>query len=163
MRAVGRHAYTIWVEASAVLMLVGVYGTWVTVRGSGVPGTASGNRGWVVLAVALLAAGVCWFRAGTRSSGLYVVSAGVVAVAASAYDRTHLAAAIGGGKVVAASAGAGWGLDVAFAASVSLVVAGAAWVVSRADLPWAWLPAAVDGREPPTAIELAAHENEQTL
>ena len=133
-----RLLYTIWLEASAVLMVVGVYGSWAAVGGSGVAGTADGTRGWVVLAAALLAAGVVVFRRGTRSAGVYTAAAGVAAVAAVAWDRTHLSDIVGGGNLVAASVHAGWGLDLALGASVSLAVAGAAWPVAMTSLPWAW-------------------------
>jgi len=155
-----RSGFTIWVAASAAAVVVGVFGTWVRVGSTGVPGTDSGNHGWIALVVALLAAGVFWFRGDTRSAGLYVALLGAIAVAAVAYDRTHLAQAIGGGKIVAASARAGWGLDVAFAGSVSLVIAGAAWVLMVTGLPWRWLAPATGGAPvPPTAVELAAREN----
>jgi hypothetical protein len=155
-----RNAFTIWVAASAAVVVVGVFGTWARVGSSGVPGTDNGNHGWIVLVAALLAAGVFWFRRDTRSAGLYVALLGAVAVAAVAYDRTHLADAIGGGKLVAASARAGWGLDLAFAGSVSLVLAGAAWVLTVTDLPWRWLAPAPGGAAlRPTAVELAAHDD----
>jgi hypothetical protein len=134
-----RLLYTIWLEASAALMVVGVYGSWVTVRGSAVSGTTDGTRGWIVLAAGLLAAGIVWFRRATRSVGVYVFVTGIAAVAAVAYDRTHLNDAIGGGAVAAAAAHAGWGLNLALAASVSLAVAGAARVVALDRLPWSWL------------------------
>jgi hypothetical protein len=147
------------VEACAALTVVGVYGAWVTVDGSSVPGTSAGNRGWVVLTAALVAAGVLWFRNWTRSAGAYVALAGVVAVAAVSYDRAHLAAALGGSRVVAAHAGAGWGLDVAFVGSVGIAIAGVAWLITMTGLPWAWLaPAPDDGRPRTTAVDLAAQE-----
>jgi hypothetical protein len=120
-------------------MAVGVYDTWVTVHGSGLPGTADGTRGWIVLAAAVTAAAVSWFKRAARSAGAYSAACGVVALAACAYDRAHLGDMLGGGSVVTASAGAGWGLDLAFAASVSLVAAGAIWLVTQASLPWRWL------------------------
>jgi hypothetical protein len=142
-----RLLYTIWLEASAALMIVGVYGPWVTVRGSGVPGTTEGTRGWIVLTAGLLAAGIVWFRRATRSAGVYVFVTGVAAVAAVAYDRTHLDEAIGTGAAVAAAAQAGWGLNLALAASVSLAVAGAAWTVALNRLSWSWV--APTGERPP--------------
>ncbi len=155
-----RNVFTIWVAASAAVVVVGVFGTWARVAGSGVPGTDGGNHGWIVLVVALLAAGVFWFRGDTRSAGVYVALLGAVAVAAVAYDRRHLADAIGGGKLVAASARAGWGLDLAFAGSVSLVIAGAAWVLTMTGLPWRWLAPAPGGAPlRPTAVELAARDD----
>lgn len=141
-------------------MVVGVYGSWVTVRGSGVPGTADGNRGWVVLALALLAGAVFWFRRGTRSAGVYAAAAGAGALAAAAYDRTHLGQLLGGSSVVSASAGAGWGLDLAFFAALSLALAGAAWATMQQALPWAWLaPSASPPPERPSAIDLAVQED----
>ncbi len=155
-----RSAFTIWVGASAAAVVVGVFGTWVRVGSTGVPGTDSGNHGWIALVVALLAAGVFWFRGDTRSAGIYVALLGAIAVAVVAYDRTHLADAIGGGKVVAASARTGWGLDLAFAGSVSLVIAGAAWVLTATALLWRWLAPATGGAPlRPTAVELAAHDD----
>jgi hypothetical protein len=142
-----RLLYTIWLEASAALMVVGVYGSWVTVRGTGVSGTTDGTRGFIVLAAGLLAAGLVWFRRATRSAGVYVFLTGVAAVAAVAYDRTHLDEAIGGGAVAAAAAHAGWGLDLALGASVSLAVAGAAWAAALNRLPWSWLEPT--GERPP--------------
>ena len=143
-----RLVYTVWLEVSAAVMVVGVYGSWVTVGGSGVPGTTDGTRGWIVLAAGLAAAAVVWFRRATRSAGVYVFLAGVAAVAAVAYDRTHLNDAIGAGAAGAAAAHAGWGLNLALAGSVSLAVAGAAWAVALNRLPWSWL--APTGERPPT-------------
>ncbi len=159
-----RHVYTIWLEASAALMVVGVYGSWVTVGGSGVAGTAQGSRGWIVLAAALLAGAILWFRRGTRSAGVYVAVLGAVAVAAVAYDRTHLSDTTGGGNLAQAAARAGWGLNVALGASVSLAVAGAAWAVALNTLPWSWLATTTrPGGGNPSAIELAARESDARL
>lgn len=133
-----RLLYTIWLEASAAAMVVGVFGSWVTVGDSSVSGTAQGSHGWIVLAAALFAAGVFWFRRATRSAGVYVALVGAAAVGAVVWDRTHLEDTVGGGKIVTAAAQAGWGLDVALAGSISLVVVGAAWVVAMPDLPWSW-------------------------
>jgi len=133
-----RLVYTIWLEASAAAMVVGVYGSLVTVGNSSVAGTAQGAHGWIVLAAALFAAGVFWFRRATRSVGVYVALAGVAALAAVIWDRTHLEDAVGGGKIVSAVASAGWGLDLALGGSISLVVVGAAWVVAMPGLPWSW-------------------------
>ena len=162
MKSAGPFLLAAWVEVSAALTVVGVFGAWVTVRGTSVPGTSAGNRGWVVLAAALLGAGLFWFRRWTRSAGAYAAIAGAVAVAAASYDRTHLAQALGASKVVAAHVGAGWGLDVAFVAAVSLTVAGVAWLIFMTDLPWAWVEGARDhGSARPTAVELATLEDEE--
>jgi hypothetical protein len=133
-----RLVYLIWLEASATAMVVGVFGSWVTVGNSGVSGTAQGSHGWIVLASALVAAGVFWFRRATRSAGAYVAVLGVVALGAVVWDRTHLEETVGGGKIVTAVAHAGWGLDLALAGSISLAVVGAAWVVAMPSLPWSW-------------------------
>jgi hypothetical protein len=159
----GSFLITAWVEVSAALAVVGVFGPWVTVHGSSVPGTTAGNRGWLVLIAALVGAGVFWFRRWSRSAGVYAAVAGVVAVAAASYDRTHLANAIGDSKVVAAHVGAGWGLDLSFVGAVSLTIAGVAWAISMTDLPWAWFDDAPDdGREYQTAVDLAVLEDEPT-
>jgi hypothetical protein len=134
-----RAVYIVWIELTAAAMVAGVYGAWVKVGPSSLAGTTAGSRGWIVFAAALVAAGVAWFRRATRSAGVYVFVAGAVALAAAVYDRTHLAAIIGGGRVVTAAAGAGWGLYLALAASILLAVAGLVWVAALADLPWAWL------------------------
>ena len=163
MKNAGPHLITLWGEVSAALAVVGVFGAWLTVRGSNVPGTAAGNRGWLVLSAVLVAAGVFWFRRWTRSAGAYTALAGVVAVAAASYDRTHLAKALGASKVIAAHVGAGWGLDLAFVGAVSLTIAGVAWLITRTDLPWAWLESAPDdGRDRKTAVDLAVLEDEPT-
>lgn len=163
MKNAARLLFTLWVEVSALLAVVCVFGAWVTVRGSNVPGTSAGSRGWLVLAAALAAAAVFWFRSWTRSAGVYVALAGVVAVVAVSYDRTHLADMIGGSTAVAAHVGAGWGLDLAFAGAVSLTIAGAAWLLTMTDLPWAWRePSPDEGRIQPSAVDLAAQDNEQT-
>ncbi|HZT45103.1 MAG TPA: hypothetical protein VFA24_02895 [Gaiellaceae bacterium] len=134
-----RAVFLVWIELSAVLMIVGTYGAWVEVGPTGLAGTTAGARGWIVLAAALVAAGVAAFRRATRSAGAYVFALGVAAVVAAIYDRTHLAAIVGGGRIVSQAAGAGWGLYVALAASISLAIAGAVWVIAMAALPWAWL------------------------
>jgi len=157
-----RLLYTSWVEVSAALMVVGVFGTWVHVGADGVSGSSSGNHGWVVLTTAVLAAGVFWFRRRTRSAGVYVALIGAVAVAAVVYDRTHLASAIGGGSVVAASAQAGWGLEVALVASLSLTVAGATWVAAAAGVDWAWLPETPAAGRSASAIDQTTRENERS-
>lgn len=163
MKNAGSFLITLWGEVSAALAVVGVFGAWVTVRGSNVPGTSAGNRGWLVLIAALVGAGVFWFRRWTRSAGAYAALAGVVAAAAASYDRTHLANALGASKVVAAHVGAGWGLDLAFAGAVSLTIAGVAWLITMTDLPWAWFESArPDSRMQPTAVDLALLEDEPT-
>lgn len=133
-----RYVYLVWAEASAVLMIVGTYGAWVTVGPTDLSGLTTGAHGWIVLAAALLAAGVLWFRRATRSAGVYVCAAGVAAAAAAVYDRRHPAAIVGSSKVVEAVAGSGWGLDLALGASISLTVAGLVWVAATG-LPWAWV------------------------
>jgi len=106
---------------------------------------------------------VFWFRRWTRSAGAYAALAGIVAVAAVSYDRTHLADILGASKTVAAHVGAGWGLDLAFVGAVSLTIAGVAWVMTMTDLPWAWVESAPDdGRALTTAVDLAVLEDEQT-
>ncbi len=134
-----RAVYITWIELSAAAMVVGVYGAWVKVGPTTLGGTTAGARGWIVLAAGLLAAGLAWFRRATRSAGVYVFAAGAAALIAAIYDRTHLAAIVGGGSVVTAAAGAGWGLYVALGASISLAVAGAVWVAALPSLRWAWL------------------------
>lgn len=134
-----RIACLIWTEAAAAAMLVGVYGSWAEVGGSGVLGTSGGTRGPVVLTAALVAAAVVLFRRAARSAGAWAALCGAGALAAAAYDRAHVADIIGGGRVVAASAHAGWGLDLAFAGSVALLVGGIAWLLLLTSLPWAWL------------------------
>jgi hypothetical protein len=158
----GRLGFVLWIETSALLAVVGVFGPWITVHGSSIPGTSAGSRGWLVLSAAFVAAAVFWFRSWTRSAGVYVALAGVVAVAAVSYDRSHLANVLGGNSVVAEHVGAGWGLDLAFAGAVSVTIAGVAWVLSRTDLPWAWLEPATGEELEPSAVDLAASENEQT-
>ena len=161
MRTAERRIYTVWIEASAAVSVVGVFGTWATVGGSGVSGTSAGSRGWVVLTAALLAGAILVFRRGARSAGIYVAAIGVVAVAAVAYDRTHLGDVIGTSSATEATARAGWGLNLALGASVSLTVAGLAWAVALNALPWSWLAPTAAGRAGrPSAIELAARENE---
>jgi hypothetical protein len=163
VKSAGSLLLTLWVEVSAALAVVGVFGAWVTVHGSSVPGTSSGNRGWLVLVAALVAAAVFWFRRWTRSAGAYAALAGIVAVAAVSYDRTHLADILGASKTVAAHVGAGWGLDLAFVGAVSLTIAGVAWVMTMTDLPWAWVESAPDdGRALTTAVDLAVLEDERT-
>jgi hypothetical protein len=153
--------YALWIEASAAVMIVGVFGSWATVGGSGVSGTSAGSRGWVVLTAALLAGAVLLFRRGTRSAGVYVAAIGIVAVAAVAYDRTHLGDAIGASSATEAAARAGWGVNLALGASVSLTVAGLAWAVAMNRLPWSWLaPTVATGGRDPSAIELAARDEE---
>jgi hypothetical protein len=155
-----RVGLAVWIEASAAAMVVGVFGPWVRVAGHAVPGTDAGNHGWIVLAAALAAAAVVWFRRTTRSAGVYVAALAAVAFAAVVYDRSHLGDLIGGGTVVTAAARSGWGLEVALAGSISLAVAGAAWALTMGSVPWGWLeatPPAAPLR--PTAIELTAREN----
>lgn len=139
MQQSDRAVFLVWIELSAVLMVVGTYGAWVKVGPTGLAGTTAGARGWIVLAVALVAAGVAWFRRATRSAGVYVFAAGIGGLAAATYDREHLAAIVGGGRVVTAAAGAGWGLYVALAASISLAIAGAVWVIALPAQPWSWI------------------------
>jgi hypothetical protein len=159
----GSQLITLWGEVSAALAVVGVFGAWLTVRGSNVPGTSAGNRGWLVLIAVLLGAGLFWFRRWTRSAGAYAALAGVVAVAGASYDRTHLAKALGASKALGVHVGAGWGLDLAFVGAVSLTIAGVAWLITMTELPWAWFESAPDdGRGQPTAVDLAVLEDEPT-
>jgi hypothetical protein len=155
-----RALFITWIELSAALMVVGAFGAWVKVGPTALGGTTSGARGWIVLSAALVAAGLAWYRRATRSAGVYVATAGIAALVAAIYDRTHLAAIVGGGRVVSAAAGAGWGIYIALGASISLLVAGLLWVVALSVLPWSWLEPAPGERPPmPSAVEQTRSEN----
>ncbi|MGZ4333926.1 MAG: hypothetical protein ACXVRJ_06590 [Gaiellaceae bacterium] len=151
---------------SAALMLISAFAPWVNVVTVSFSGFDGGNHGWVILAAAFLGAGLLYAGRGSRSAGAYPLIAGAVAVTTAIHDRTNVGANVGAGStLVRAVAVAGWGLNLALVASVSLGGAGIAWLAASGDLPWSWRGArqAVVGAAPPapTAMELAARDNER--
>ena len=114
----------LWVGISAGLMVIGGFGAWATVFGISVDGTS--GDGWFVIAAAALGAGLSYVMRGSRAAGVWAILGGIVGLAVTLYDRSHLEQAISkGGAFAQALLHVGWGLDLALIASISMVAAGA--------------------------------------
>jgi hypothetical protein len=116
-----------WLLASAVLMIIGAFGPWVTAFSISVAGTDGSNDGWVVVAAAGVGAGLCYAARASRAAGVWALLGGIVGFAVTVYDRGHVQTAINrGGAFAQALAHVGWGLNLALVASISMALAGVA-------------------------------------
>jgi hypothetical protein len=105
------------------LMVIGAFGPWVKGPfGSTVSGTDGSNDGWLVVGAAVLAALVFYAhgRYGTKGILLFSALAGIGGVATAWYDREHVKDALKVGDTQIGQVG--WGLNLALAASVAVVV-----------------------------------------
>lgn len=119
-----------WVWISGGLMVIGGYGAWATILSLPVSGTV--GDGWFVIIAGAFGAGLSYAMRGSRSAGAWPLIGGVVGLAITAYDRSHLEDFINhGGAVPQPPVHVGWGLNVALIASISMAVAGVVSLVQR--------------------------------
>ena len=131
-----RDRLLVWVVASCGLMLLGAFGPWAKVLGLSVSGTDGSNDGWAIAVIAAIVAVLVYrFRESRRAAGVVALIGGGIASALTIADRSDITdAADEGGALGSALVQVGWGLTLAMLASISLVVAGGAWLLrGRAD------------------------------
>jgi uncharacterized membrane protein len=122
---------------SLILMVVGAVSPWAKVLGViTINGTTGGRDGWVVIGAAAVALLILIVIAMTRRRWLALIPllAGGVGAATAAYDITDINGLYQGGV-----ASAQWGIYVALAGSIMLILA-SIWVI-------------VEVRRPPKVVE----------
>ena len=124
-----QQAFFWWVAASAGLMVVGAFGPWVELLGLSARGTDSGNDGWLVVAVAVVAGALFRWQRRTARAGAAAVAGGVLGAIITIYNRLNVGDAAESGQA-AELVQAGWGLNLAILASISLAIAGVGWVLT---------------------------------
>lgn len=119
-----------WAVASLVVMVVGAVGPWAEVLSVTIDGIDGSRDGWVVIGAAAVAALLLLVFAVARRAWLAVfpLLAGAVGGATAGYDISDirsLASETIGGRLVETE----WGIYVALAGSISLIVASLALMV----------------------------------
>jgi hypothetical protein len=111
-----------WGLGSAVAMAMGALGPWASVLGISINGTDLSKGGKVVLGLAVVA-GLCVLGQ-SQSPALIVVGflAGAVAFVVTIHDRTRVTTLIHSAGPFGSLAKVGWGLNLALAAAVSVVL-----------------------------------------
>ena len=133
-----------WALVSAACIVIGAFGPWATVLGQySASGTQVSSK-WagVLVGAAVLGSVAILLRQETTSAGAWAMIAGVLAGGVGLYEHHHISSALGivNAQVAAElpSAGnafhVGWGLDLAIAAALSLVVCGFVSFFFPADL-----------------------------
>jgi hypothetical protein len=118
-----------WVVASGGLMLIGAFGPWVKAFAVSASGTDGSNDGWIVVGAAAVGAGVFWLKGETKLAGVWPLLGGAAGTLTTIYDRGKVQDAIDeGGALTQAVVQIGWGLNLAMIASISLAMAGIAWI-----------------------------------
>ena len=69
--------FLLWIEASAVLMLIGAFGPWVKAFAFTVSGTDGSNDGWIVVVAALFGGVLAAITYKNRGAGLCALIGGV--------------------------------------------------------------------------------------
>lgn len=124
-----RQAFLLWIEASAVLMLIGAFGPWVKAFAVTVSGTDGTNDGWIVVVAALFGGVLAAITYKNRGAGLCALIGGVAGLSTADYDRNNIQDKIShGGALLRSVASVGWGLNLCLIASMSLAIAGAVWL-----------------------------------
>jgi hypothetical protein len=121
-----------WGIGSAVAMAMGALGPWASVLGISINGTDFSNGGKVVLGLAVLAS-LCVL--GQPQSPVLVVVGllgGLAALAITIHDRDRVTSLLHNAGPFSSLAKVGWGLNLALAAAVSVVLQ--ALVVAAAEL-----------------------------
>lgn len=114
-----------WGVGSALLMIVGGIGPWVTVGGTTI---ANGTEkdGVILIALGLIAGGLLVWRGGAAKwPAIVALSVAVLAVVISIADL----GSVSGDSIAAALADPGWGLYLDLVASISLVAATAVLLI----------------------------------
>lgn len=123
-----------WSVGSLVPMVVGAFGPWAKVTDLvTINGTDGGRDGWFVLGAAVTAAVALLAFARFRRGWLFALPllAGLLSVAATAYDLNDLGNAASDAQLFGLAVSAGWGIYVALGGSISLVVASIALVIEN--------------------------------
>jgi hypothetical protein len=113
-----------WAAASIVLMVVGAFGPWATILGFDTYSGTDGSAGWTVVGAAAIGAVgvgllVRWRRRWLCLVPFLVATAGVATAGYNLNDIRSLNASLGGVDLMST----GWGIYVALAGSVSLLLA----------------------------------------
>ena len=110
-----------WAIGSAIIAVIGSFGPWAKVLGV-ISVSGTDGDGWIVIVLALVAAGLILLRQ-QRGSGLWAVAVAFVAAAIAAgtaiYDWNNLNGVADASGLV----DAGWGIYLAALGSVSLALA----------------------------------------
>src|SRR4029079_17123239 len=104
-------------------MVVGAFGPWVELLGLTARGTDSGNDGWLVIAVAVVAGAIFLWQRRTIRAGAAAIAGGVLGAIITIYDRSNVGDAAGESGQAGELVQVGWGLNVAIVASISLALA----------------------------------------
>jgi hypothetical protein len=124
-----------WVVGSVVLMVVGSFGPWAKVLAFTVSGTDGSNDGWFVVAIAVVAGAVFLWKRETTRAGFAAIVGGVLGASVAIYDRSNLKDVASEGGELGELVQVGWGLNLAMVASISLAIAGAAWILKFEEEP----------------------------
>ena len=73
-------------------MVVGAVGPWVELLGLSARGTDSGNDGWLVVAVAVVAGAIFRWQRRTPRAGAAAIAGGVLGAIITIYNRSNVAA-----------------------------------------------------------------------
>jgi hypothetical protein len=111
-----------WGIGSAIAMAMGALGPWESIFGISINGTDLSNGGKIVLGLAVLA-GLCVLGQ-PQSPVLPIIGllAGLGALAVTIHDRNRFTSVIHTAGPFGSFAKVGWGLNLALAAAVSIVV-----------------------------------------
>ena len=124
-------AMLLWVLGSAALMLIGAFGPWVKALTISASGTDGSNDGWIVVGAAVIGGGLFLLTRSAKIAGLWTLVGGLAGAATAIHDRNQISHMISSdGGLAQALVQVGWGLNLAMIASLSLAVAGIAWLVS---------------------------------
>ena len=124
-----QQAFFCWVAASVGLMVVGAFGPWVELLGLSARGTDSGNDGWLVVTVAVVAGAIFRWQRRSPRAGVAAIAGGVLGAIITIYNRLNVGDAAESGQA-AELVQAGWGLNLAILASISLAISGVVWVLT---------------------------------
>jgi hypothetical protein len=129
-----RQGILAWALVSAVAMVIGAFGPWLTVGGTySASGTdISSKYAGFLIGLAVVGATLIFWQRMTSSSGVWALFTGLIGVAVSAYEHHHIASALALTQSFTSIAGwdlglhVGWGLDLDVVAAASMVVCGIA-------------------------------------
>ena len=109
-------------------MVVGAFGPWLKLFGNAVRGTAVGNDGWIVVALAVLAgAAFLWMRR-SQLAAIPAIAGGALG-AYTAIENRRILDDVEDAEFFQI----GWGLNLAILASISLAISGLVWVMTFKD------------------------------
>jgi len=116
-----------WAAASIVFMVVGAFGPWATILGFDTYSGTDGNAGWTVVgaaAIGALTVGILirWRRRWLCVLPFFAAAAGTATAAYNLNDISSLNVPLDGDDLISAE----WGIYVALAGSISLLLASVA-------------------------------------